>query len=99
MAVASAERSGGGDQAWERVTPSLTEARALAANFNLIPVWQTFIDDTETPVSAFLKLRGEEPAFLLESPAQRPALVAERRRRPVCNRSRRTEALQASAQP
>ncbi len=70
MAVASAERSGGGDQAWERVTPSLTEARALAESFNLIPVWQTFIDDTETPVSAFLKLRGEEPAFLLESAEQ-----------------------------
>ena len=70
MVVASAERSGGGDQMWERVTPSLTEARALAEKFNLIPVWQTFIDDTETPVSAFLKLRGEEPAFLLESAEQ-----------------------------
>jgi anthranilate synthase component I len=70
MAVASTERSGGGDQMRERATPSLTEARALAENYNLIPVWQTFIDDTETPVSAFLKLRGEEPAFLLESAEQ-----------------------------
>jgi hypothetical protein len=38
MAVASAERSGWGDQMRERVTPSLTEARALAENYNLIPV-------------------------------------------------------------
>jgi anthranilate synthase component 1 len=34
---------------------------------NLVPVCETFIEDTETPVSAFLKLRGEGPAFLLES--------------------------------
>src|SRR5437763_12359478 len=65
MAVASAER--GGDRMRERVTPSLGEARALADEYNLIAVSQTFIDDTETPVSAFLKLRGEGPAFLLES--------------------------------
>ena len=31
------------------------------------PARHTFIDDCETPVSAFLKLRGDEPAFLLES--------------------------------
>src|SRR5262249_2639920 len=29
-----------------------------------------FVDDTETPVSAFLKLRGSGPAFLLESAEQ-----------------------------
>ena len=69
MAVESAERSGRGDFT-ERVTPSLAEARALAESYNLIPVSQTFIDDTETPVSAFLKLRGEGPAFLLESAEQ-----------------------------
>jgi anthranilate synthase component 1 len=36
----------------------------------LVPVCETWIDDTETPVSAFLKLRaagGGEPCFLLES--------------------------------
>jgi anthranilate synthase component 1 len=69
MAVASAERSGG-DQMGERVSPTLAEARALSEKYNLIPVRQTFIDDTETPVSAFLKLRGDEPAFLLESAEQ-----------------------------
>ena len=49
------------------VTPSLDEVRELAAEHNLIPLRHTFIDDCETPVSAFLKLRGDEPAFLLES--------------------------------
>ncbi len=52
------------------VEPSLDEARALAREHNLVPLRHTFIDDTETPVSAFLKLRGrtpEHPAFLLES--------------------------------
>jgi anthranilate synthase component 1 len=52
------------------VTPSLDEVRALAADYNLIPLRHTFIDDCETPVSAFLKLREEGPAFLLESADQ-----------------------------
>src|SRR5947209_62819 len=51
-------------------TPSLAEARALAADHNLIALHQTFVDDTNTPVSAFLKLRGGGPAFLLESAEQ-----------------------------
>jgi anthranilate synthase component 1 len=53
-----------------QVEPSLEEVRELARDHNLIPLRHTFIDDTETPVSAFLKLRGrtpEYPAFLLES--------------------------------
>jgi anthranilate synthase component 1 len=37
---------------------------------NLVPVTETFIEDCETPVSAFLKLRGAGPAFLLESAEQ-----------------------------
>ena len=52
------------------VTPSLEEARALARDYNVIPLRHTFIDDIETPVSAFLKLRGRGPAFLLESAEQ-----------------------------
>jgi anthranilate synthase component I len=53
------------------VTPSLEEARTLARRHNLIPVRHTFIEDCETPVSAFLKLRTErQPAFLLESAEQ-----------------------------
>jgi anthranilate synthase component 1 len=46
---------------------------AAAGTHNLIPVRETFIADCETPVSAFLKLRGlapGEPAFLLESAEQ-----------------------------
>jgi anthranilate synthase component 1 len=51
--------------------PSLERARELAREHNLIPLRETFIDDCETPVSAFLKLRAEgEPAFLLESADQ-----------------------------
>jgi anthranilate synthase component 1 len=64
MAVASAEAASAG------ATPSLEQTRELAREHNLIPLRQTFIDDTETPVSAFLKLRDEGPAFLLESAEQ-----------------------------
>ena len=54
------------------ITPTLEEVRALAAagDHDLIPITQTVIEDTETPVSAFLKLRGQGPAFLLESAEQ-----------------------------
>ena len=46
------------------VAPSLEEVRELAREHNLIPLRHTFIDDTETPVSAFLKLRGRTPMKL-----------------------------------
>src|SRR5215213_8473680 len=52
------------------VSPALDEVRGLAGESNLIPVTHTFIEDCETPVSAFLKLRGAGPAFLLESAEQ-----------------------------
>jgi anthranilate synthase component 1 len=52
------------------VSPSLAEVVALAAEHNLIPLRHEFVADCETPVSAFLKLRGEGPAFLLESAEQ-----------------------------
>src|SRR5512132_4423679 len=52
------------------LAPSLEEARELARDHNLVPVRHTFIEDCETPVSAFLKLRGAGPAFLLESAEQ-----------------------------
>jgi len=52
------------------VTPTLEEAKQLAGEHNLIPVRHSFIEDCETPVSAFLKLRGDGPAFLLESAEQ-----------------------------
>ncbi len=68
MAVASPEAIPAG------VAPSLAQARALASEYNLIPLRETFIDDCQTPVSAFLKLRDSNPAhphsFLLESADQ-----------------------------
>jgi anthranilate synthase component 1 len=54
----------------QQVTPGLDAAREAARDYNLVPVWQTFVEDCETPVSAFLKLRGAGPAFLLESAEQ-----------------------------
>jgi anthranilate synthase component I len=56
-----------------RIEPSLEQARGLAGEHNLIALRHQFIDDCETPVSAFLKLRElapGEPAFLLESAEQ-----------------------------
>src|SRR3954454_8432257 len=52
------------------VGPSLDEVRALAREHTLVPLRHTFIDDCETPVSGYLKLRGEGPSFLLESAEQ-----------------------------
>src|SRR3954454_8925305 len=49
------------------IRPTLEEARALAAEHSLVLLRHTFIADTETPVSAYLKLRGSGPSFLLES--------------------------------
>ncbi|HTU29304.1 MAG TPA: anthranilate synthase component I [Solirubrobacteraceae bacterium] len=56
--------------------PSLAEVRALAPGHDLVPLYETFVDDTQTPVSAFLKLRAgyathpAQPSFLLESAEQ-----------------------------
>jgi anthranilate synthase component 1 len=63
MAVAGAETASSGPL-------NLDQVRALARDHNLIPLHQTFIDDCQTPVSAFLKLREQGPAFLLESAEQ-----------------------------
>jgi anthranilate synthase component I len=57
-----------------RLEPSLEQARELAREGNVIPVRARLVDDCETPVSAFLKLRAGEaegaPCFLLESAEQ-----------------------------
>src|SRR3954452_4985720 len=54
--------------------PSLERARELAREGNVVPVRARLVDDCETPVSAFLKLRAGEPegapCFLLESAEQ-----------------------------
>lgn len=51
-------------------TPSLEKVQALGRRYDAVPVALTFHSDTETPVSAFLKLRGSGCAFLLESAEQ-----------------------------
>ena len=57
-------------------SPTLAEVRALAQGHDLVPLYETFVDDTQTPVSAFLKLRAgyathpAQPSFLLESAEQ-----------------------------
>ena len=65
-------------------TPSLDEVRALAREHNLVPLRHTFIDDCETPVSAFLKLRGATrvarvPARVRRAGPARRALLVHRR--------------------
>jgi anthranilate synthase component I len=52
--------------------PDLDRARELAQDANVLPVSYRYVDDIETPVSAFLKLRAslDGPAFLLESAEQ-----------------------------
>src|SRR5919201_5141659 len=52
------------------VDPDLERARELTRFGNAIPVRMSFVDDCETPVSAFLKLRDDGPCFLLESAEQ-----------------------------
>jgi len=52
------------------VSPSLEEVRELTREHTLVPLRHTFIDDCETPVAAYLKLRGDGPSFLLESAEQ-----------------------------
>src|SRR5947208_7060158 len=57
-------------EAVPEVDPGLERARELAREGNAIPVRLSFVDDCETPVSAFLKLRDGGPCFLLESAEQ-----------------------------
>ena len=46
---------------------SFDRFRELAARGGLVPVWRELLLDTDTPVSAFAKLRRDPFAFLLES--------------------------------
>ncbi len=47
--------------------PSREDFHAHAAEHTIVPVWASVLGDLETPVSAYLKLVGDEPGFLLES--------------------------------
>lgn len=47
--------------------PSLPEFERMTGRGNVVPVWSEFLADTETPVSAYLKLRDDSCSYLLES--------------------------------
>ena len=48
-------------------TPSLPEFLRLSRRGNVIPVYRQIPADFETPLSAYLKLEGKGPSYLLES--------------------------------
>jgi len=52
------------------VRPARSETGELLEQFDLVPLCDTWVEDCETPVSAFLKLREQGPCFLLESADQ-----------------------------
>ena len=47
--------------------PNLTEFKKLSKKGNLIPVYKEILADTDTPVSALMKLNNSKNCFLLES--------------------------------
>ncbi len=49
------------------IKPSLTDFKGMASEGNLIPVYGEFLADTETPVSAYLKIKEKDFSYLLES--------------------------------
>jgi anthranilate synthase component 1 len=49
------------------VFPGLDEFCDLASRYSVVPVWDKLLADRDTPVSAYEKLVGREPGFLLES--------------------------------
>jgi anthranilate synthase component 1 len=53
------------------ITPSFEQLKALVAQgvgeTTTVPVYREILADLETPVSAFIKIRGTGPSFLLES--------------------------------
>ena len=65
-AVRSLE-STGAEPALRLLHPSRREFRALAREFNLVPVWREILADCDTPVSTFLRIGNRGPAFLMES--------------------------------
>jgi anthranilate synthase component 1 len=50
-----------------KIKPTFAEFKQMAQEGNLIPVYQEFLADTETPVSAYLKLKDDSYSYLLES--------------------------------
>ncbi len=52
------------------IHPTFEEFAVLAAKHGVVPVWTELVSDAETPVTAFAKITGDEPAFLFESAEQ-----------------------------
>ena len=50
-----------------QIFPTREEFHTLAKQNTVVPVWSEVLADTETPVSAYIKLVGDRPGFLLES--------------------------------
>ena len=50
-----------------KIKPSFSDFKLMAEQGNLIPVYQEFLADMETPVSAYLKIRDKAFSYLLES--------------------------------
>ena len=50
-----------------RIQPDHATFRTLASTHSVVPVWTEVLADMETPVSAYLKLVGDDSGFLLES--------------------------------
>src|ERR671927_835989 len=51
----------------KNLMPGLPDARKLAREYDVVPLYAEFIGDLETPISAALKFADEENVFLLES--------------------------------
>lgn len=51
----------------ERMYPNLRDYRALAATYDVIPVWREVLADFDTPVSVLSRLADRPNVFLLES--------------------------------
>ena len=50
-----------------RTQPGFTEFETMAKQGNVVPVYREFLADTETPVTAYMKIREKPFSFLLES--------------------------------
>ena len=50
-----------------KIKPTLAGFKKMVQQGNLLPVYQEFLADTETPVAAYLKLKDDSYSYLLES--------------------------------
>ncbi len=69
QAVKAGSNVKGRSERWA-TRPSLDEVAAITRqhdDIRAVPIFREVLADLETPVSAFLKIRGSGPAFLLES--------------------------------